>query len=965
MNDLHTKILTLIKEIDAICRKYDITYYTAGGTTIGAVRHHGFIPWDDDIDIYMTRSEFYKFREAFKLEKPAGRALECLDDNPEYPGTIPRYIDTTTTDLCRFHCMNTCAGGIIIDIFILDPVPADPVKQDEYRAKLNIYAEFTMPYYAFSYRNDTQYLELYYKYKEIEEKNGRAAVLQSLEKDIFTYPEEECAYYMLRWATLPSIFPKEMFGEPVYFPFENMELPLPYKWCAYLKQLYGADWMYVPQNVENQVQHITVVNTEISYPNYTKELDVFIDKESALRVYNRRKENLLQREIMDRPFKEMILEKKAKAISESVNQSLQQCSCELDEMKQRHEYVKILQIFDKYMLEQLSATFAGKMKHGDWYRYKNPVFIELEDKTLAVLIYSLIAINEVKKAERLLEIRRKSGTKETELLAEVRDLISRIDRLYRLYYSKQFEKAYGVLEQFSEEEKKLWPVAQILYLCRVRVEESEELQHEVESAMREYPESMELLKAYGDLWDKKGETEKARKIYADVLRNSNNGVLNLEIIEKVGDIREEGKESDSAKYKIGEYCADQWRMKQFELLSEIHEICVENDLQYSLANDTALYAYYDHCLPPSKYVNTVMMTASNAQRFIEAVEKRADSDRQLDYMKTNDLHIGDDLYYGTLSGAYMNLNSQYHMKNMGMFVRIIVLRANSSSKLNTIVTNALEGIRTANCNVDKIHKSAKRRMIKYGCKTVTKIVGQDKFSQVVFDRIIKDEKNSPKEEYFIKKRKRLRNTTLKTYPSSMLNNIQKIEIVEQGNKKSFYMVQHLEEDFVLANDNFEPDLSNLSLQNSLLMYADANLKADTLKAVIGWDEIRNTEMWNEHLRARKFAKRIKRENKIIASYWDIVLRIDDRIKLWEHYEACKEDVVKAFKEKDYEALDQLLEILDQKVEEYAKKRMGFYFAGPVFDIYYEWLKIRGREMDEESYKELVPEYYYEPIKITN
>ena len=125
MNDLHVKILELITEIDSICRKYDITYYAAGGTTIGAVRHHGFIPWDDDIDIYMTRNEFKRFREAFEKEHLPDRILECLENNPEYPGTIPRYINTATTDLCRFHCLNTCAGGILIDIFILDPIPSE------------------------------------------------------------------------------------------------------------------------------------------------------------------------------------------------------------------------------------------------------------------------------------------------------------------------------------------------------------------------------------------------------------------------------------------------------------------------------------------------------------------------------------------------------------------------------------------------------------------------------------------------------------------------------------------------------------------------------------------------------------------------------------------------------------------------------------------------------------------------
>ena len=81
MNSLHLDILKLLKEIDAICKKYNITYYAAGGTVIGAIRHKGFVPWDDDADLYMTRKEFYKFRDAFKKESPKDRILECIDDN--------------------------------------------------------------------------------------------------------------------------------------------------------------------------------------------------------------------------------------------------------------------------------------------------------------------------------------------------------------------------------------------------------------------------------------------------------------------------------------------------------------------------------------------------------------------------------------------------------------------------------------------------------------------------------------------------------------------------------------------------------------------------------------------------------------------------------------------------------------------------------------------------------------------
>ena len=68
VRDVQVKILETMKYIDKICRENDITYYIMGGTALGAVRHGGFIPWDDDLDIFMTPSEYEKFKVAFEKE---------------------------------------------------------------------------------------------------------------------------------------------------------------------------------------------------------------------------------------------------------------------------------------------------------------------------------------------------------------------------------------------------------------------------------------------------------------------------------------------------------------------------------------------------------------------------------------------------------------------------------------------------------------------------------------------------------------------------------------------------------------------------------------------------------------------------------------------------------------------------------------------------------------------------------
>ena len=65
MTEIQTKILSLLEEVDAICRQNDIEYYLEGGAVLGAIRHGGFLPWDDDSDLAMTRSNWEKFKEVF------------------------------------------------------------------------------------------------------------------------------------------------------------------------------------------------------------------------------------------------------------------------------------------------------------------------------------------------------------------------------------------------------------------------------------------------------------------------------------------------------------------------------------------------------------------------------------------------------------------------------------------------------------------------------------------------------------------------------------------------------------------------------------------------------------------------------------------------------------------------------------------------------------------------------------
>lgn len=83
--DLQEKLLEIMVDIDLFCNRYDIDYCLMAGSALGAERHKGFIPWDDDIDIYMTEKDFNKFR--CKFEKYGDKEKYYLQ---EWEKTIPR-----------------------------------------------------------------------------------------------------------------------------------------------------------------------------------------------------------------------------------------------------------------------------------------------------------------------------------------------------------------------------------------------------------------------------------------------------------------------------------------------------------------------------------------------------------------------------------------------------------------------------------------------------------------------------------------------------------------------------------------------------------------------------------------------------------------------------------------------------------------------------------------------------------
>lgn len=116
--------LEMLLEVDRICKKCNIRYNVIGGTLLGAVRHQGFIPWDDDADLAMLRSEYEKFRKACKTELDASRFyFQDAETTEGYRWGYGKLRRKNTLFLREFQEHMPYEQGVFIDIFPLDSVP--------------------------------------------------------------------------------------------------------------------------------------------------------------------------------------------------------------------------------------------------------------------------------------------------------------------------------------------------------------------------------------------------------------------------------------------------------------------------------------------------------------------------------------------------------------------------------------------------------------------------------------------------------------------------------------------------------------------------------------------------------------------------------------------------------------------------------------------------------------------------
>jgi lipopolysaccharide cholinephosphotransferase len=269
VREVQNKILEIMKYIDRLCRENGIIYYIMGGTALGAIRHGGFIPWDDDLDIFMTPDQYEKFKEAFDKEKNDTILIQEWRTTPNYLEYAKVRMNGTTFIEEAFKDRKDMHQGIYVDIMILHKVP-----DNQWIQKLVYYESKFVTLYALSQRN--------WKPKS----KGQAIVLNSLKfmpckcmakvcyRRIYKYDSMEKGYKYCYWITPAKfkngLFDANFFEDPVDIPFEDTKLLGSKRIKEYLEYRYG-DYMKLPSKEQQQAAvHAMIFDCNKDYRKYIR-----------------------------------------------------------------------------------------------------------------------------------------------------------------------------------------------------------------------------------------------------------------------------------------------------------------------------------------------------------------------------------------------------------------------------------------------------------------------------------------------------------------------------------------------------------------------------------------------------------------------------------------------------------------------------------------------------------------------
>lgn len=262
--------IDLLLKLDEVCKKHNLRYWLAYGTLLGAVRHNGFVPWDDDIDVCMLREDYEKLL-TLQDEFTSPYFLQTPYTDKGYYYSYCKIRNSNTTAFSKnfsFHfSSNNCNSGMSLDIFCLDKWNNDEEAEILYYKIKNLIV------------NNSTYMKL----SNPDLKNDERVMNYNGENPLETYEkiQQLSQSYLnknMKFVSIPTnttygfrrdLHSLEAFSETIFHDFEGFQLPIPIGYDIILKTTYG-DYKEFPPIKSRGTWHSAIIDAEIPYSDYYK-----------------------------------------------------------------------------------------------------------------------------------------------------------------------------------------------------------------------------------------------------------------------------------------------------------------------------------------------------------------------------------------------------------------------------------------------------------------------------------------------------------------------------------------------------------------------------------------------------------------------------------------------------------------------------------------------------------------------
>lgn len=958
MTPLQGKLIDLMKEVDQICRENNIVYYLHAGSALGAVRHRGFIPWDDDIDLIITQANWEKFYRAWHSKPRPDRALECIEDNPNHMYLFTRHVDTTTSYAFRWRAFNTGLQGSSIDFLIFDPVSDDIKLQKKYQKWMIAYGELLGRRLVVNPEGD---LQLYRLLNFLGKFVGKKRVLKYVQKKMESYTvQDNPPCYMQRnsysgydWACSSRFLQKpteiEMEGYLFYAPTYPEE---------FLRAVYGDNWLCLPP-IEKRKIHPYVGGLNIPYLKAEQDAAKFVNIKKYDDCYVKRKPLSIRAALFERKRDRLDAIYRCTAYSLKLNKKLNTFNKNLEELLLNNQYTELYELFSDYYEEQLSEysklDVATNILTAS---YAEPFVISIPENALKIACMTLVLCGQYYNAQKILDMHFGLSGIRSDLLNPVQELINATRQLSIAQYDK---KDWKTVEKIVEKWFPIYPHhIDFLYAkFRLMLMEShskqsvENILKTVQDELTIHPQSAELTRIIADAQLYLDQKDLAINNYGLVLATSCNGIINLEVTDILSDLEITFSEDDlerirsncenqNLQIKVDSYQSIE--QKTLILLQELDQICKSEDIPYFLSPALTQNALSNGKLGCHHYSNQVIMHPADREKFVQAFQKKyMTENRVLDCFETNPKYADFTIHYCDTHSLIFHMESGGLYQYYSVCIEILFVRPKEKNKIrqkfNTGIMAAIEGAAFPspfhNLHAKKVFAGvcARCMMLVFGKQNTKKICWNWIFNPINKSKIINGKIKSYWTKYTV-----LPELDFEKKCIVYLNNI------------PFPIPQNYELYRMAVRKNpAGPNTVNLKNSKRYITMPDiySSQYIEKIKPLFKMRSKYTCKM------DRLFDKGQKYSGYVVSS-WNLVYRNIVRLQMINKYMPLKPTILKLYQEKNYVELANLLDEYIQNFKALSRKRLALVFDSDIFRIVWDLLEKNGEEQIVERVLSKIP-----------